>query len=276
MPVRPDGGPWRCALLSLGMLHRKEDEGIVLITQPAHAWVSGQLARHWGNSEFEDKSEEVCLAAEQHDIGFMGWEQRPTLDREAGLPYSFLELPSEMHFEIWTDGIQKMLRFGRYPALLVSKHFYWIAKRAAAEKNGKYQELASRFMENQELLQTTLATSLANDFYYGTKFTEDRLRADHEFVSLVDWISLQLLLRFREERIASELPVRPGAACFKLTPLNEGATEVSMGPWPFSCDKVRLVCDGKRLLKPYTDEEAMREGLRAAAPVTIAITLVPA
>ena len=52
------------------MLHREDERGLIIIGQPAHAWVSGQLARAWGNDGFGRFApwEEVCLAAEQHDV----------------------------------------------------------------------------------------------------------------------------------------------------------------------------------------------------------------
>ena len=59
------------------------------------AWVSGELARAWGNEEFGQfvPPKELCLAAEQHDIGWLLWEQAPTLNPETGYPYRFTELP---------------------------------------------------------------------------------------------------------------------------------------------------------------------------------------
>src|SRR5262245_57500634 len=104
------------------MLHRAQAEGIIAITQPAHAWLSGQLARHWREEDFDGAIEEVCLAAEQHDIGFLAWEQSPTLNPQTGLPHTFMDMPCEMHLAIWTSSIHQMLRFGRYSALLVSRH----------------------------------------------------------------------------------------------------------------------------------------------------------
>jgi hypothetical protein len=46
-------------------------QGKVAVAQPAHAWISGQLARAWGNERFGavEPLSEVCLAAEQHDVG---------------------------------------------------------------------------------------------------------------------------------------------------------------------------------------------------------------
>src|SRR2546429_8619389 len=77
------------------MLHREDETGLILIGQPAHAWVSGQLARAWGNERFGrfEPWEEVCLAAEQHDIGMAAWDAAPELNEASGLPYSFRELP---------------------------------------------------------------------------------------------------------------------------------------------------------------------------------------
>jgi hypothetical protein len=51
------------------MLYREVKQGKIAITQPMHAWVSGQLARAWGNERFGtvEPSEEVCLGAEQHE-----------------------------------------------------------------------------------------------------------------------------------------------------------------------------------------------------------------
>ena len=54
------------------MLYWDDPAGTIGIAQPAHAWVSGQLARAWGNVRFGTVAprDEVCLAAEQHDVGY--------------------------------------------------------------------------------------------------------------------------------------------------------------------------------------------------------------
>ena len=253
------------------MLHREDAEGLIVISQPAHAWISGQLARHWGRGEFHKPSEEVCLAAEQHDIGFLAWEQNPTLNPVTGLPHTFLELPTQAHLEIWKQGIRQMLRFGRYPALLVSLHFTGLAKRSEAEDGPEDKE---RFLEEQDELQTTLTTSLENDYHYAPLLTEEVIRRDRELVSLWDWMSLLLCFGCREEKLPN-VPAGNGAAEIKMTPLGEEGRQVSVQPWPFIPDQLRLVCEGRRLLQTYKEEKAMREALRAAAPVTLLFDLVP-
>ena len=58
------------------MLRRGED---LVVGQPAHAWVSGQLARAWGNAAFPAPAprEPFCLAAEQHDVGWADADLEP-------------------------------------------------------------------------------------------------------------------------------------------------------------------------------------------------------
>jgi hypothetical protein len=50
-------------------LHREDPAGLVVIAQPTHTWVSGQLARAWGSARFGQVApwEEICLGAEQRD-----------------------------------------------------------------------------------------------------------------------------------------------------------------------------------------------------------------
>ncbi len=93
------------------MLHRKHS-GVICITQPMHAWVAGQLARAWGNESFGSFApwEEVCLAAEQHDIGWHRWEGAPTLNTTTGYPHSFTELPTAVSVDIWTRVKEVVMR----------------------------------------------------------------------------------------------------------------------------------------------------------------------
>jgi hypothetical protein len=43
---------------------------VLAISQPARAWISGQLLRAWA----EPLGEPLLLGAEQHDIGWLDWE----------------------------------------------------------------------------------------------------------------------------------------------------------------------------------------------------------
>jgi Protein of unknown function (DUF3891) len=78
------------------MLYREDPAGIIVIGQPAHAWIAGQLA--WGNEHVGTVApwEEVCLTAEQHDMAYALWERAPTLNPQTGRPYSFLDMPTNV------------------------------------------------------------------------------------------------------------------------------------------------------------------------------------
>jgi hypothetical protein len=257
------------------MLHRKDAKGLVVISQPAHAWFSGQLARNWGNGAFAEPMEEVSLAAEQHDIGFLAWEESPTLNAATGLPHTFMEMPTAMHLEIWSTGIQRMLLFGRYAALLVSLHFTALARRNAAEKQPEEKRLVDEFLAAQDGLQTSLRASLRHDSYFGQFATAEIIRRNQQRVSLWDWMSLLLCHGFDAQKVIEGVPVKDGIMALELVPQPGPASRVAIKPWPFRQPAVRLICEGRRLLQTYTDEGNMREALKAAEPVVLMIDLVP-
>lgn len=257
------------------MLLRKQAEGVIAVSQPAHAWVAGQLARNWRGTDFVGVKEEVCLAAEQHDVGFLGWEQSPTLNPSTGLPHTFLEMPRGIHLEVWTRGIQQMLQFGRYPALLVSRHFTGLVHRNGLSGTPEEERLLKEFLERQEEFQTSLETSLANDFYYGEFSTEEILLHHQQLVSLWDWVSLLLCHGLEQPQVIPWSAWKKGGVELKLTPLEQEGARVKVEPWPFAARSVELVCEGRHLLRSYTDENEMREGLRAVAPVVLGLRLEP-
>src|SRR5690606_20855747 len=93
-------------------------------SQPAHAWISGQLADAWGNADvgLEPPPIAVRLAADQHDIAWLEWEAAPTLNPETGLPYAFNQLPTLDHLSIWSTSTRRALAYGYLPAALISMH----------------------------------------------------------------------------------------------------------------------------------------------------------
>lgn len=259
------------------MLHRvHEEEGIVAISQPAHAWVAGQIARNWGNETFGTfkPDGDVYIAAALHDIGYLNWEQSPTFNPETGLPYSFLELPTENRLALWRRSIQKMMRYGRYPALLVSLHFTHLCKKHRKFDSPKQFELEKKFLHDQEELQGTLVTSLQNDFFYATWSTDENIERNARLVSVWDWVSLSLCIGFENERVIENVPSAAGPLELRMT-MKEGHI-VRFDPWPFTSEgPLHLLCEGRHLLKTFTDELQMHEALRGASPVTLKFNLVP-
>lgn len=220
------------------MLLRPDSGDTLVIGQPAHAWLSGQLARAWNPRP--EPWEEVCLAAEQHDAGMAAWELAPTLNPETGLPRSFLELPLDEHLAIWRSAAPVVLTQSRYAALLVSMH-----GTALYERRRPGPEVDA-FLSEQRALQARL----------GEGFDPEQVRRNQRLVWAWDSLSLGLLLDwppFEVEGIAVS-----------------GRT---LDPWPFAEDTLAVRVDARRLVGRFDDESEMRAALDAAPWVRLELEL---
>lgn len=221
------------------MLLRREADAVIVIGQPAHAWLSGQLARAW--SPRPEPWEEVCLAAEQHDAGMAEWDRSPKLNPETGLPRSFLELELDDHLEIWWRAAPLVLQQSRYAALLVSMH-----GTALYERRNLDDERARAFLDGQRALQRRLMAG----------FDAEQVRRNQRLIWTWDSLSLGLLLDW--------------------PPFDAGGIHVedrTLDPWPFASPAITVKSEGRRLSGTFDDEAAMRAALDAAPWVTLEFEL---
>jgi hypothetical protein len=247
------------------MLLRAAQEGTVAIGQPAHAWVAGQLARAWAD-DFAPR-EEVCLAAEQHDVGWTSWEAAPERDPETGLPYSFGALPPHRRLELWSGAAGAMLSQSRYAALLVSLHGTLLVERFPPAGGADVQAVVDGYLEREHAFQDAVLETLRADPAYTAHATDEVVAANRELVFIWDGLSLAVSHGVAEARTA---------VGFTLVPLDGRPDRVSVDPWPFGAESVDLVVEGRLLEGPYADEEAMRRALEQARWVTIRAELTPA
>src|SRR5262245_18662060 len=173
------------------MLHRATHEGTVVIGQPAHAWVSGQIARAW--AEPFEPWEEVCLAAEQHDIAWIGWERSPQRDPETGLPYTFSALPRLRRLELWSGGAALLLPQSRYAALLVSLHGTLLVERFPPEGDEELQRSLADYLERERAFQARVLESLRADPRYASHATPSAVERNRELIFGWDGLSLAVL-----------------------------------------------------------------------------------
>jgi Protein of unknown function (DUF3891) len=242
------------------MLLRRERDELIAIGQPAHAWISGQLARAWGNERFGpvEPREEVCLAAEQHDLGMAAWEARPTLNPKTGLPRSFMELELDEHLEIWWSAAPLVMAQSPYAALLVSMHGTALyERRDLARLEPADAERVRAFLAGQRELQARLLGELGAD--------REQVRRNQRLVWTWDSLSLGLLLDWAPFTL-SDVPTADGET-------DVDVRDGTLDPWPFAADDLTVRCDGRPLVGPYADEEAMRAALAAAPWQRIECTL---
>ncbi len=260
------------------MLFRTVAGETLAITQTTHAWVSGQLARAWGNdlTGAVEPREAVCLAAEQHDIGWLNREPEPSLNIEAGRPRSFLELPPETHLgEIWSQAGHMALLTNRYAALLVSMHgtnLYGRFRGDPTAANG----LAQPFLESQDAFQAKLIASLRDDPNYASYVAEDVLRRNQRLVALWDRLSLDICRGLSQPDQIEKVPFAAADQPLTIAPVNNDPDRFTIDPWPFSQDHVNLIFEGRVLSERFTDEATLNAGLANAPWRSIGVRLNPA
>lgn len=258
------------------MLYREGAGGLIGIAQPAHAWVSGQLARAWGNAAFGMVAprDELCLAAEQHDVGMAEWEGAPTVNPRTGRAYSFLELPEPLHSAIFVAASRLLVTQNRYAALLASRHFTGLAARhdLATDPPATARALAAYLATERAWQRDTLEGLLA-DPHSAPHCTPAILERNSRLLAAWDWLSLLLLMGLRGPTEVPNVPTADGATTLRLAPLDAAATAITLDPWPFGVAMVELRCEGRRLGGPVDGDAALRAALASAPWVTLRFTL---
>lgn len=247
------------------MLLRDEGDAVVAIGQASHSWLSGQLARAWGNARYPAPAprEEVCLAAEQHDVGMAEWDRRPSLNGRTGRPHSFLELPVATHVGLWEAAPAKLLTQSRYAALLVSMHGTALNERRNLDKlEADERAMVVDYLTRQRALQRTLARRIGADL--------SQLARNQRLVWTWDSLSLALCLRWAPH-VLERVPAGDGFNDLTLDESGLGA--FTLRPWPFARDEVQVRCEGRLLRERYDTEEQLHRALDEAPGVRLSFTL---
>ncbi len=248
------------------MLLRDDGRGVLAIGQASHAWISGQLARAWGNARFPapEPWEEVCLAAEQHDVGMSVWDLEPSRDPNTGLPYSFMDMPLGTHIELWREAPRQLIGQSRYAALLVSMHGSRLYRRRDLDRLSDAEAAAVRgYLAGQRRLQRQLVSSLAADPLSADCVEEPWLARNSQLLWTWDFLSLAICLDW-SPRAVSAVPARHGAVEMQLS-VDSGKGRLRLEPWPFEADVIAVWCEGRRLdRRGYAGDRALRSALGSA------------
>lgn len=258
------------------MLHREDPGGLIGIPQPSHAWLSGQLARAWGNAAFGavEPQEAVCLAAEQHDVGWTAWEAAPTVNPATGRPYAFTEMPRAAHLAIWESAARRVLTQGRYAALLVSLHATGLYARHDAAGDPPHEAAAIReFVARQAAFQAGLLEALRRDPVYAPFAAPEAVARNRRLIAVWDGMSIALCTRVDGAWSVPEVPTAGGTATLEVAPVDDDPTRVAVEPWPFHEDAVTLVCEGRRLAERFSDDASLRAALAEAPWATLTFEL---
>jgi hypothetical protein len=238
------------------MLFRTEPSGVLAISQPAHAWISGQILRAWD----EALGEPLLLAAEQHDIGWLDWETAPSFNPETGRPHLFREIGAAVHSPMWRHGVDRALgAWGAHVALLVSRHGGVIYRRYTdRHRIGEADAAAARaYLDTQAPIEAAWAETLGLD--------ASTLQRETMLVALVDTLSLALCGELKTP-IELEAPrANGGTEALRLTERPGHPFDFVLSPWPLR--KEVLIVEGEARPLPETgrfaDEASMRTWLKS-------------
>ncbi|MBD2256075.1 DUF3891 family protein [Pseudanabaena sp. FACHB-2040] len=260
------------------MLYRTLGENRICITQPTHAWVSGQLAQAWGNELFGKIAprQEVCLGAEQHDVGWVSWEMAPTLNPDTGYPHSFNEVAPEVHTQLWARAKNLALPMGQYAALLVSLHGTGLYERFTHWKQSPQStRVVEAFLEQEKEFQQQLIRRLEQNPAYASYVTPKAITRNQRLVATLDALSLTICMGLTQQRQFEQVPTATGETTLTLMPIDHDLTRISVEPWCFQPREVTVVFEGRILEEKFTDELTMRDRLGQAPWVTLTATLYP-
>jgi hypothetical protein len=256
------------------VLVRDDGDGVLAIGQQSHAWLSGQLARAWGNRRFGfvEPREEVCLAAERHDEGWGEGDLEPLRSPDTGLPRSFMEMPLARHLELFSHGPRRLVSQSRYAALLVSMHGWRLYERRDLDRAAEQDARAiRRFLAERQAFQDELLAGLRADPATRSAAAQEVVERNSLLIWTWDYLSLALCLGWAPAT-AKGCPTADGAVDLQLIPADAPGAH-RLEPWPFTGEALTVTCEGRRLTARFDDEPAMRTALRSAPWETLSFEL---
>jgi len=281
------------------MVIRKNNDHWLLITQPAHAWISGQIAENWGGPGFARPApwKELCFAAARHDDGWAEREIYPVWNPETGLPYDFKNIPMEDHMSIWKKSAALAEYSSRFAALLVSRHIMGLFSMHDFSREPESVRLkADLFKSQQHALQQRLIANLENDSFYGPFIHDTNLEQHFRLLSVFDYLSLFLILGESDEAELDDVPALEASHSIedsssheygskklllsrRASPAERHATEQSetwrVSPWPFTTDVVQLRCDAIHLKERCAHQKELDRAMEQGRKVPFAAELIP-
>jgi hypothetical protein len=260
------------------MLYRTIGETRICITQPTHAWVSGQLAQAWGNARFGAVTPHpaVCLGAEQHDIGWIPWEAAPAFNPDTGYPRSFTEIAPAVHTKLWAGAKHLAMPMGRYVALLVSLHGTGLYERFTHwKRSAESTQIVEAFLHQEKEFQQQLIHGLEQDSAYAAYVTPEAILRNQRLIATWDALSLAICMGLTGQRQFEQVPAAAGETSLMLEPIADDPTQLALEPWCFQSDQVTVVFEGRILLQKAHDEPTMHQQLATAPWVTLTATLRP-
>lgn len=246
------------------MIIRKEESGaLVLIGQTDHSRFVGQLAAHWGNTDFEapKPNDSVVRAATFHDYGWLRYETSPLVNPESGEPYPFLKLPmTAQQLGSYQWALDWMADIDPYSGLIVNMHRTGLWQ----GRYGKIKHPAGRY--NLTTLSPEVQAFVAKNHGW-----QERQRAtldvkgvwtNYRLLQVWDLLGLYFGCQEPYEDHVEPVPTSYAGADddgVRMTLKPVGPRRVAFDPYPFDVRPCRVQLSYKRAPRAtFEDSEAFR------------------
>jgi hypothetical protein len=260
----------------LFVILQQQHDPMVVIRQTDHAFLSGFLAREWGNEVFSrpEPQTSFCLAAAEHDNGWQEWELAAGVDQKTFMPHSFMTVPTEEHIALYQRGIDRVVKVDLYAGLLVCGHCMDLYDRSRATMPGfssKYvkgheQNLANDFVQRLRLQQVRLKLDLRKNPATSSFMDDNLIKINTHRLEVLDRLSLYFCLGSAEDASIEGVPVNDSGseADFQVRPAGEN--QFTIYPYPFRRDPLEFAILARRIPKRRYVDEADLQAVLAAAP----------
>ncbi|HMH79068.1 MAG TPA: DUF3891 family protein [Candidatus Acidoferrum sp.] len=262
----------------------ERDPQLLVIRQTDHAFLAGFLAREWGNEKFTkpQPNASFCLAVAEHDNGWSEWELEAALDAKTRLPFSFMSIPTATHIALYQKGIERVVKVDHYAGLLASMHASVLYDRTRATMPGfsaKYvkneeSHIANEFVQQLRLQQLRLKVDLRGNAATKPFMEEPLIHANVARLEALDRLSLHFCLNPEEDAIVDAVPVNDQGEETDLELHGEGASVVTIAPYPFRREPLAFSIMARRVPKRfYASDGDFQKTLAAAQYSPVKFTM---
>ena len=257
------------------------------VLQDYHLELCSQFALAWGNGEFAPADPRFALdyMGRNHDLGWPEYDSSPAMDPKTGFPYHLLDIPPEYLVDIHRKNIVRNYGFHPYTGLLSAMHmlgvyrtrlgvsdFVTLDHRMGTESDVK---VLQPLIDDCQRWQEEWTAKLEADSETRDWLEPDRLKRNFTLLQIYDMLSLYFCINPESEMKAQTFAGVPstngGTTDVTLVPKGDG--RLTVDPWPFGVEPLRVVLSAKRLAAPI---DSAHEAILRAPIFQLVYTLTPA
>jgi hypothetical protein len=273
------------------MIRRQLGSDWLLITQDDHARLAGKLAARVGNAFFDrpEAVEDFVQAVANHDCGWPLHDDQPTLNGD-GAPLDVFETPATIHLKLWAASSERAAAINDRVGLLVSLHSLALStivhppgtpekERANPSARFELNKFQHRQIELQELCRQRLGLGTDLPLNHGLALESDQ-RDERQIVfqfrllQALDVLSLAICCTKPPVTQIKPVLARPGGREHAMRVRRPGDDLLTVSPWPFDIEEIRLEIPCRRLAaRPFADEAEFRTAFAAAPPEPLGIVV---